>query len=543
MAQRTGPELPGQIADSCCTALHWPLKLHSNDKLRGAPARVRILSMSTIEKRHDAIALSGAEFRAVGHELVDAIADLLDGFDHLPVARAVKPDQIRQLLPGSVVPEHGTSARELVAEVLPRLIQSSTFNSHPRFFGYITAPAAPIGILGDLMASALNPNCGAFVLAPMATEIERQTISWIAQLIGFPETCGGLLVSGGNMANIVCLLAARAAHAPNARTEGGPALTRLRAYATTDTHTWINKAADLAGLGSARVRQVALDDSYRMSASDLRAKIEEDILAGAQPFIVIATAGSVGVGAIDPIREIAEICRKYRVWLHVDGAYGAPAAMLPDAPSDLKALSMADSVAVDPHKWFYAPLEAGAVLVRDPLALHNAFEYHPSYYKFDQGDEQPPTNFHEWGLQNSRGFRALKVWLAIRQVGRSGYRQLISEDIELSRMMHAAAAAHPELEAFTQNLSISTFRYVPADLRDRRADPDVFLYLNQLNEALVGELQGGGEVFVSNAVLGGKYALRACIVNFRTRASDALAVPSIAVRVGRELDQRLRQLR
>jgi glutamate/tyrosine decarboxylase-like PLP-dependent enzyme len=392
------------------------------------------------------------------------------------------------------------------------------------------------------VASALNPNCGAFVLSPMATEIEKQTIDWIAQLLEFPRPCGGILVSGGNMANIVSLLTARYAHAARARTEGGPALEGLRAYASTETHTWINKAADLAGLGSMRVRNVALDGEYRMSASDLRRKVEEDIKAGAHPFIVIATAGSVGVGAIDPIVEIAEICREHGIWLHVDGAYGAPAALLDDAPADLKALSEADSVAVDPHKWFYAPLEAGAVLVRDPEALHHTFEYHPSYYKFDATEEEPSTNFHEYGLQNSRGFRALKVWLAIRQNGRAGYQKLIGEDIALSRLMHEAAAANPELEVFTQNLSISTFRYVPVDLRPRVEDPEVLAYLNEVNTAIVDELQGGGEVFVSNAVLDGRYVLRPCIVNFRTQESDALAVVEIAVRVGREIVARLRAL-
>jgi glutamate/tyrosine decarboxylase-like PLP-dependent enzyme len=214
--------------------------------------------------------------------------------------------------------------------------------------------------------------------------------------------------------------------------------------------------------------------------------------------------------------------------------------MLDDAPPDLKALRDADSLAIDPHKWLYAPLEAGAALVRDPEALRNTFSYHPSYYKFDGTAEEPRTNFHEFGPQNSRGFRALKVWLSLRHVGRRGYEQLIGEDIALSRLMYKTAAAHPELEALTQSLSIATFRYVPTDLRSRSDEPAIASYLNELNTALLTELQSGGEVFLSNAVLNGKYALRACIVNFRTGPDDARETPAIAARVGRALDLKMR---
>jgi glutamate/tyrosine decarboxylase-like PLP-dependent enzyme len=481
------------------------------------------------------IALSGAEFRTIGHELIDRIADLIDGIDRLPVARGIAPRDIRALLPRGGVPDQGADPTELFREVLPRLIDTSTFNSHPRFFGYISGAPAPMGILADLVASAINPNCGSFILSPMATEIERQTIDWIADLLGFTRPCGGLLVSGGNLANLVCFLAARAKYAPHVRTDGPATLAPLRVYATSETHTWINKAADIGGLGAIRVRQVALDAQQRMSADDLRLKIEDDKRAGAHPFLVIATAGSVSTGAIDPIREIGEICRTHQLWLHVDGAYGAPAALLADAPPDLKALDIADSLAVDPHKWFYAPLEAGAALVRDPNALRNAFEFHPSYYRFEGTEEDPPTNYHEHGPQNSRGFRALKVWMTMRQVGRRGFEQRIGEDIRLARLMYDAAAAHPELEALTHNLSITTFRYVPPQLRAHREKPDVAAYLNELNTALVGELQAGGEVFLSNAVIDGRYALRACIVNFRTRPEDARAAVEVAARVGRRM--------
>ena len=212
------------------------------------------------------------------------------------------------------------------------------------------------------------------------------------------------------------------------------------------------------------------------------------------------------------------------MWFHVDGAYGGFAAALPDGPDDLHGLTLADSVAVDPHKWLYAPLEAGCALVRDQDALRAAFAYHPPYYHFDEH----ATNYVDYGPQNSRGFRALKVWLALKQVGAAGYRAMIADDIRLSRAMAEAIARHPELELATQELSITTFRYVPCDLRARVGEQSVERHLDSLNRELVDRLQRGGEAFVSNAIVGGRYVLRACVVNFHTNRGDVEAVPEIA---------------
>jgi aromatic-L-amino-acid decarboxylase len=244
----------------------------------------------------------------------------------------------------------------------------------------------------------------------------------------------------------------------------------------------------------------------------------------------------VSTGAIDPLFDIAAICRQHGIWFHVDGAYGAFAAAIPGSAPDLAALRLADSIALDPHKWLYAPLEAGCILARDPETLRNAFSYHPPYYHF--GEEA--TNYVDFGPQNSRGFRALKVWLALRHAGREGYVRMIGDDIRLSERLFARVAAHPELEACTQGLSIATFRYVPADLRAEIDTGRADAYLNELNEALLERLQASGEAFVSNAVVRGRYLLRSCIVNFHTEAADIDALPEIVVRLGREVDAGLR---
>jgi glutamate/tyrosine decarboxylase-like PLP-dependent enzyme len=273
-----------------------------------------------------------------------------------------------------------------------------------------------------------------------------------------------------------------------------------------------------------------------MDVDALRRQIEADVTAGDVPCLVVGTGGSVSTGAVDPLPAIAAICKEHGVWFHVDGAYGGFAAALPETGDDLHGLRLADSVAVDPHKWLYAPLEAGCALVRDPEALPAAFSYHPPYYHF----EERATNYVDYGPQNSRGFRALKVWLALKHVGAAGYRQMIADDMRLSRAMAEAVERHPELQLTTQDLSITTFRYVPRDLRTGIGEPQIEAHLDALNRALLDRLQRGGEAFVSNAVVGGRYVLRACIVNFHTARADVEAVPEIVARIGRAVDAELR---
>jgi len=495
--------------------------------------------MSNDAGRDAALALDSETFRALGHQLVDRIADGLGRVSTGPVTRHELPSAVRAALDlDQGLPEHGTAPGPLLAETAERLFEHSLFNGHPRFFGYITAAPAPIGILGDLLAAAINPNVGAWILSPAATEIEAQTVRWIAELIGYPADCGGLLVSGGNMANFVCFLAARVAAAGVGVREngsvGGPG-GRLRVYASAETHTWIQKAMDFSGLGTASIRWIPTDDTLRMRVDALRRQMEADRITGDVPCMVVGTAGSVSTGAVDPLPEIAALCRETNVWFHVDGAYGGFAAAVPEAPDALRGLSAADSVAVDPHKWLYAPLEAGCALVRNREALRSAFAYHPPYYHFDE----QATNYVDYGPQNSRGFRALKVWLALKQVGAAGYRTMIADDIGLSRAMAEGIARHPDLELVTQDLSITTFRYVPRAFRATIGQPETEQQLDALNRNLLDALQQSGEIFVSHAVVASRFVLRACIVNFNTTKADVEAVPAIVARVGRAVETRV----
>ncbi|MGB5661157.1 MAG: aminotransferase class V-fold PLP-dependent enzyme [Thermoanaerobaculia bacterium] len=496
--------------------------------------------LDQLRNRSAPLDMSPEEFRQLGHQVVNRIAELLESLPGRPVTPADTPGTIRQALRASRgLPEHGVEAGPLLEETTRLLFDHSLFNGHPRFLGYITSAPAPIGMLGDLIAAAVNPNVGAWPIAPMATEIEAQTVRWIAELIGYPVDAGGLLVSGGNLANIVCFLAARSSKASwklqakgLAANPAGP----LRVYASTEVHTWINKAMDISGLGTESLRWIQVDDESRMDLASLKIQIDKDISAGDAPFLVVGTASTVSTGAIDPLAEIAALCRERDLWFHVDGAYGALAAAVPEAAELLEGMSEADSVAVDPHKWLYAPLEAGCALVRDPEALRGAFSHGAPYYHFGE----VATNYFEYGLQNSRGFRALKVWLALQQVGRSGYVQMIGDDIHLARALYDLLADYPEIEPLSQNLSITTFRYIPQDLLDQSEAEPVRAYLNELNRELLARIESSGEIYLSNAIIHERFALRICVVNFRTSLTDIESFPEVVTRLGRSTDEELR---
>lgn len=483
------------------------------------------------------------QFRAIGHSLVDSIADFLQELPNAPTATNLLPDSLRDVMGRRAMPEEGRDISPVIAEFSEKFFKYSTHNGSPRFFGYITSSAAPIGALADMLAAAVNPNCGAWALSPIATEIENETIRWLSEFMGLPGVWDGVTVSGGNMASMVGFTAARTARAGwDIRTSGltAPDAKRLVLYTSKETHTWINKAADIGGLGTSAVRWIATDHELRMRVDLLEEAVAADLKAGLAPFMVIGTAGTVGTGAIDPLPAISRICRKYDLWFHVDGAYGAPAVALPDASEDLKGLRLADSIAIDPHKWLYSPLEAGCLLTRHPSALRDAFAFKPHYYQFDDNEGQEVKNYFEYGPQNSRGFRALKIWLAFQQVGANGYRRMIGDEIALAHRLHEMLAGHDSLERGTVSLSITTFRYVPHDLRGAADDGALTNYLNELNARIVTAIRLSGEAYLSNAFIEGRYMLRVCIVNFRTTLKDVAALPDLVVRLGRELDDRLR---
>jgi len=485
--------------------------------------------------REAAIEISKEEFRKNGYHLIDSISDFITNIDRKPVTTGESPKEIQTILGIDSLPETGSSVSEIVSKATGLLLNHSLLNGHPKFLGYITSSPAPIGALADLLAASVNPNVGANILSPMATAIEKQTIKWLAEFIGISASCGGILVSGGNMANFTAFLAARTAKAPKNFKEDGLANTvgDMVLYCSKTTHTWIEKAVVLFGHGTKSIRWIPTGADNKMNNEILVQTIKDDLQNGKKPFMIVATAGDVSTGVVDDLAAIAAICNTYDLWFHIDGAYGIPAAVIPELNTMFEGIQEADSIALDPHKWLYAPLEVGCTLVKNPQHLIDTYSSHPVYYNFSTTDDEPSLNYYEYGFQNSRGFRALKVWMALQQIGRSGYINLIREDIALSEFFFEEAGKHPELEAVTQNLSITTLRYVPSGFAGNEN------YLNALNEKLLNVLQTAGEVFLSNAVVFDKYCLRGCIVNFRTSRKDIEEIVEIIVREGRKLHEKL----
>ncbi len=492
-----------------------------------------------INDRQSPIEISKDEFKKTGYQLIDTIADFIDTIEKRPVTTGESPEQLQKIIGTSPLPENGTPLEELLSKASELVLNHSLLNGHPKFLGYITSSAAPIGALADLLAAAVNPNVGANILSPVATEIEKQTVRWLAEFIGVLPSYGGILVSGGNMANFTAFLAARTAKAPKNIKEDGISNVqqRLVVYCSKTTHTWIEKAAVLFGLGTKSIRWIQADANNKMDNKILEQTIKKDIESGYKPIMVIGTAGDVSTGAVDDLKAIASVCKTYDLWFHVDGAYGIPAAVIPGLKKMFEGIEEADSIALDPHKWLYSPLEAGCTLVKNPHHLIETYSSHPVYYNFGNDDEGLTQNYYEYGFQNSRGFRALKVWLALQQVGRSGYIKMIDEDIQLSKLLFEKAGSHPELEAVTQNLSITTLRYAPPGYNDGSEEMEV--YLNKLNELLLNDLQQAGEVFLSNALVEKKYCLRGCIVNFRTSKKDIEEIIEIIVREGKKIHEKL----
>lgn len=488
------------------------------------------------DTRETTIEISKEEFKKVGYQLIDKIANFIDSIDKNPITRGESPSELQKILGNSSLPENGSPVEDILSQASDLLMNHSLLNGHPKFMGYITSSPAPIGMFADLLAASVNPNVGAQILSPIATEIEKQTIKWLSEFIGVSPNYGGILVSGGNMANFTAFLAARTAKAPKSIKEDGltSASKKLITYCSKTTHTWVEKAAILFGHGSKSTRWIPTDSLNKMDNDLLEQAIKRDLEDGHLPFMVVGTAGDVSTGVVDNLKTIAALCKKYNLWFHIDGAYGIPAAVIPKLKSIFEGIKEADSIALDPHKWLYMPLEAGCTLVKNPKHLIDTYSSHPEYYNFSKNEKDTSQNYYEFGLQNSRGFRALKVWLALQQVGRKGYVKMISEDIELAELFFDLAEKHIELEAITQNLSITTLRYIPKDhLKNNET------YLNTLNEAILNSLQKGGEVFLSNAIVNEKYCLRGCIVNFRTSKKDIKEIIEIIVKEGKEMHQKL----
>jgi aromatic-L-amino-acid decarboxylase len=478
--------------------------------------------------------------RELGERALDIWEELLERLRDLPVTRFEGAGSVRDAVTLDI-PEEPMPLDELVEHLRDVVLEHSTYLGHPRFYAYITGAGTVPGAAADLVAAGLNANVGGWRLSPAASEIEYHLTRWFAGQFGLPEGAGGILVSGGAMAGFVGLKVARDRKAGwDVRKEGVLGHPPLVIYASEEVHSINERAADMMGLGREAVRLLPTDEEYRLRVDALRPAIEEDLAAGRKPIAVVGSAGTVATGAIDPLDEIAEVCAEHDLWFHVDGAYGGPGILADELRPLYAGIERADSIAFDPHKWMYTPHSGGCILVRDFEDLPRSFnihEYAPYTYE-DKDATGTGVDGIDAGPQFSRGFWALKVWVSLLAHGRKAYARRIAHDVELARYLHDRAVERPEFEpAAPVTLSIACFRYVPPDLPEGEGREE---YLDRLNERLMTELQMSGKVFPSNAVLRGRFVLRACIVNFRTEAEDLDALLDVASELGAKLDAELR---
>ena len=395
------------------------------------------------------------------------------------------------------------------------MIDLSRHNGHPRFFGYVASPATAAGAYADLIASSVNGNITCWRSGPAGTELEKLVVKWLGTLIGYDPDARGILTSGGSMANLIALLVASRKKAGRQAAHTGLWNSKpLTIYASSEVHLSIAKAADILGLGRDQVRSVRCDARLRLDTQSLRETIQSDLEKGMRPCCVVASAGTVNSGAVDPLAAIAKIAQEFDLWFHIDGAYGAPGVLDERKKQLFDGLSRADSVSLDPHKWLYVPIDAGCLLFRDDASVKAAFSTDEAdYIKVHGLVEDETFAFWDYGIELSRRFRALKIWLTLQYFGTRRIADAIRGDISLAAYLGELVEEAADFELMAPvELSICCFRYVQKGKSEAELD--------SLNESILTQVQKGGRAYVSNATIDGRFALRACITNFRTTKSD-----------------------
>lgn len=451
--------------------------------------------------------LTPDQMREFGYRVID---QLVDHFEHLPEKRATQIGTRAELEARlrEPLPESGMDVAEVLDKLQRDVWTHISHTNHPRFFAFIPAPSNFVSAMAETLSAGYDPFAGTWLGASATAQIELVTIDWLRQLCGLPETAGGHFVSGGSMANLTALAVAR-------HVKLDDQIEKAVVYYSDQTHSCVDRALWLLGFSREQMRKLPSDDDYRLNLTELREAVARDRAAGEKPFCVIANAGTTNTGAVDPLAELADYCPSENLWLHVDGAYGAAAVLCERGRRMMAGLELADSLALDPHKWLFQPYETGVVLLRDGSLLRKSFHVLPEYmHDTQRGLEE--VNFCEQGIQLTRSFRALKMWMSLKVFGVEAFRQAVERGFELAELAERMLRESACWEVITPaTLGIVSFRYV--DENASEAD------LNHFNQRLVEAAIKDGFAFPSSTVLRGRTVLRMCPINPRTTDEDIRA--------------------
>ena len=476
---------------------------------------------ATLSKSFDSLDLDKETFRQIGYEVIDAIAEYYSDIREKRIISESNSREIEQVFM-ETLPDKGQEPASIIAEWKERILPHVTHLGSPRYFGFVNGSGTMMSVFAAALSNSVNMNSGGWKAGPAATEIERRSIAWLAELIGYNPDCGGLFVGGGMIANFAALLTALRNKAEyNTRDEGLQSDHRSGKYtlymSDHEGHVSIMKAADMLNLGRNAVRRVPSHDDLTMNSEALEQMIEDDIKAGLIPFCVVAQVGSINVGVVDPLEDIARICREKNLWFHADGACGAIGAMLPEIAHLYKGLDQADSVTLDPHKWMYISYECGCLLVKDADKLRNTFSMSASYLQNSLPTDYKGLDYFDYGPQMSRGFNALKVWMSIKHYGKEGYQKLLRQNIMCAKHLdHRVRNSDDFIPMHHPELFIYSFRFFPADLREHAESTAFNQYLDTLNQKICDEIMSSGFAFIMTSKVKGYIIIRLSICSHRT---------------------------
>lgn len=464
------------------------------------------------------------EIRALGHQMIDDMIDYLQGLRDKPVWQQPTAE-VKEVL-NRPLPQEGQPAEEIYQEFLSYILPYNKGNIHPRFFAWVQGNGTPLGMLADMLASGMNPNTT--IGDHVAMYVEQQVVDWSKEMFGFPETASGLLVSGATMANLTALTTARnSLQDLQIRVKGTD--DKLTVYCSAETHICVIKATEVLGIGSERTRIIPVTDTFQINTPALVAKIKEDIEAGFRPFCVVGNAGTVNTGAIDPLEELYQICQEFGLWFHIDGAFGSLAKLTPTFAEKLKTIEKADSLAFDFHKWLHVPYESACVLIRDKNLHQAAFSSVPNYLSaHERGLAAGPEPLTNYGIELSRSFKALKVWMSLKEHGIQKYGRLVQQNIDQAQYLGQKVLKTQYLELLVPvSMNIVCFRFNDGKHSEEE--------LNQLNKEILIRLHESGIAAPSYTIIHGKYAIRTNITNHRTRLEDLDLLVNSILEIGTSL--------